>query len=180
MANVIINDTHLSNIADAIRNKKGVSTTYLPSEMADAISSISTSGSVVVDGWNVATGYTTAERHSSYRDTIVFPESVNLNNANDYKVLFGVYEAMSYVARLESNNSSLSFLAYYSRGNSQPTVVDDLFTVAADSNIYDNDIKWDNSWTIENNKILFESNNSLYFSSSRQLDYSFVPIVIYK
>ncbi len=43
MANVIINDTHLNNIADSIRNKNGTSTKYKPSEMATAISEISAS-----------------------------------------------------------------------------------------------------------------------------------------
>lgn len=42
MAKVLVTDTHLINIANAIRIKKGSSTTYKPSEMADAISSIET------------------------------------------------------------------------------------------------------------------------------------------
>ena len=42
MANVIIEDTYLSDIADAIREKKGEEETYKPSEMADGISSIQT------------------------------------------------------------------------------------------------------------------------------------------
>lgn len=41
MAKVIVTDTHLTNIADAIRNKKGSNNTYKPGEMADAIQSIS-------------------------------------------------------------------------------------------------------------------------------------------
>lgn len=40
MANVIINDTHLTNIADAIREKTGTSDTYKPGEMATAIQAI--------------------------------------------------------------------------------------------------------------------------------------------
>lgn len=43
MANVIINDTHLNNIANSIRNKNGTNTKYKPSEMATAISEITTS-----------------------------------------------------------------------------------------------------------------------------------------
>lgn len=45
MANVIIDDTNLTNIAAAIREKNGETTTYKPSEMADAIAAISTGGS---------------------------------------------------------------------------------------------------------------------------------------
>lgn len=45
MANVIINDTNLTNIANAIRGKNGTTTTYKPSEMAAAITAISGGGS---------------------------------------------------------------------------------------------------------------------------------------
>lgn len=44
MANVIINDTHLTNIADAIREKTGTSDTYKPGEMATAIAAIEAGG----------------------------------------------------------------------------------------------------------------------------------------
>lgn len=42
MANVIINDTHLTDIADSIRGKNGTNNKYKPSEMASAIDSITT------------------------------------------------------------------------------------------------------------------------------------------
>lgn len=44
MANVIINDQNLTNIANAIRGKNGTTTTYKPSEMAAAITAIETGG----------------------------------------------------------------------------------------------------------------------------------------
>lgn len=44
MANVVIDDTHLTNIAAAIREKNGLTDTYKPNEMAAAISAITTSG----------------------------------------------------------------------------------------------------------------------------------------
>lgn len=44
MANVIINDAHLTDIADAIREKNGETTTYKPGQMADAILAITTGG----------------------------------------------------------------------------------------------------------------------------------------
>ena len=44
MANVIINDTNLTNIANAIRGKNGTTATYKPSEMAAAITAISGGG----------------------------------------------------------------------------------------------------------------------------------------
>lgn len=44
MANVLVADSSLSAIADAIRSKNGTSDTYKPSEMADAIEAISGGG----------------------------------------------------------------------------------------------------------------------------------------
>ena len=41
MARVIINESNLENIADAIRGKNGTQNTYTPSQMASAISAIS-------------------------------------------------------------------------------------------------------------------------------------------
>lgn len=42
MANVVINDAHLSNIASAIREKNGSSVSYKPREMAEAIALLDT------------------------------------------------------------------------------------------------------------------------------------------
>lgn len=44
MANVIVDDTYLSDIADAIRAKTGGSDTFTPAQMATAIGNISTGG----------------------------------------------------------------------------------------------------------------------------------------
>ena len=49
MANVLINDTSMTSIGNAIRSKLGVQTTYLPSEMASAIESIPSGGAVDYD-----------------------------------------------------------------------------------------------------------------------------------
>ena len=50
MANVLINDQHLTDIADAIRLKKSSKETFKPKEMADAIKTISTaSGDYIFD-----------------------------------------------------------------------------------------------------------------------------------
>ena len=50
MANVIVNDEYLEDIADAIRDKLGVQTTYKPSQMAGAIESISGGGGITPTG----------------------------------------------------------------------------------------------------------------------------------
>lgn len=44
--NVVINDTNLTNIANAIREKSGSNETYKPSEMAAAIAALSVGGGV--------------------------------------------------------------------------------------------------------------------------------------
>lgn len=63
MSNVIINDTHLTNIANAIRAKNGKITTYKPGDMATAIQNISSGEAtpekgIVVNEYN-AEGYAT-------------------------------------------------------------------------------------------------------------------------
>jgi len=50
MANVIIDDTSLVNIADAIREKSGSTDVFLPGEMANAILNLATNA-----GWDVVT-----------------------------------------------------------------------------------------------------------------------------
>ena len=47
MARVLINESNLENIADAIRAKNGTQNTYTPSQMANAITAISTGGESV-------------------------------------------------------------------------------------------------------------------------------------
>ena len=44
MANVLVNETYLEDIADAIRGKNGTQNTYKPGQMADAIDAISGGG----------------------------------------------------------------------------------------------------------------------------------------
>ena len=40
MGKVIVTDTHLTNIANAIRSKNGTQNTYTPAQMASAISAL--------------------------------------------------------------------------------------------------------------------------------------------
>ena len=53
MAKVMITESYLEDIADAIREKKGVLTTYYPSQMAEAISTIDGGGTPVINSLNV-------------------------------------------------------------------------------------------------------------------------------
>lgn len=58
MANVLINEDTMTDIADAIRSKKGVSTTYKPNEMPSAIQSISGGGVTPTGTINITTNGT--------------------------------------------------------------------------------------------------------------------------
>lgn len=58
MANVLISEATMSSIADAIREKKETSTTYLPSEMPSAISSITGGGITPTGTINITTNGT--------------------------------------------------------------------------------------------------------------------------
>lgn len=49
MARVLVNESNLQNIANAIRGKNGLSDTYTPSQMASAISAIPTGSSVTAE-----------------------------------------------------------------------------------------------------------------------------------
>lgn len=49
MANVIINDAYLTDIADSIRNKNGTNNKYKPSEMSNAIDNINASEDLSVE-----------------------------------------------------------------------------------------------------------------------------------
>lgn len=53
MARVLVNEENLTNIANAIREKNGETTTYKPSEMAISIQNIPTGGSMPEKGFIV-------------------------------------------------------------------------------------------------------------------------------
>lgn len=61
MANVLVNDLYLGDIADAIREKLNVQTTYKPSEMAAAIETISGGGGITPTGSITITTNTTTD-----------------------------------------------------------------------------------------------------------------------
>ena len=69
MANVIVNDTNLTNIANAIREKNGETTSYKPSEMAAAIAAIEGGGG----------GYVPTDEELRYKAGSVSPFSGGAN-----------------------------------------------------------------------------------------------------
>lgn len=73
MANVLVQDTSLTAIADAIREKNGSTDTYKPGEMAAAISEISVGSAAVVEELNITSNgtYTVPEGVDGYSPVVV-------------------------------------------------------------------------------------------------------------
>lgn len=63
MTRVLINESNLQNIANAIRGKNGLSDTYTPSQMASAISAIPTGSSITAE---IVTVTVNADKTSAY------------------------------------------------------------------------------------------------------------------
>ena len=83
MANVLIEETSMENIADAIRSKNGLTTKYKPAEMADAISAIS-GGGITPTGTktiNITQNGTTTENVTNYASA-----EISVNVPNSYSV----------------------------------------------------------------------------------------------
>ncbi len=100
MATVTINDTHLKNIASAIRSKNGTTDTYKPSQMASAIENIE-SGS----GGGTTGKY--APRYISFRGytgTELDYEIANLDTSNITSTYYMFAETSNLTTSLELSN----------------------------------------------------------------------------
>ena len=100
MSNVVVNDAHLYNIADAIRAKAGTEDTYTVSEMSSAIESLSVGGAelpVLTNGdyafygstWNgimedLETNLTSANYMFYKNELDVIPMTINFDTTNQY------------------------------------------------------------------------------------------------
>lgn len=105
MARVLVNEENLTNIANAIREKNGETTTYKPSEMDEAISNIKTGDTTVEDGLITSTlsGDYSNDRIKTIK-THCFLRCKNLNNVNFPLVTeIGTY-AFSECTKLKSAN----------------------------------------------------------------------------
>ncbi len=99
----VIDDTHLKNIANAIRDKKGDVETYKPSEMASAILEIETGG-----GGIVPSGTINITENGSHDVTNYATANVNVVSSSEGDML---------QARVDSINSCKYMFYYYAGTN---------------------------------------------------------------
>jgi hypothetical protein len=128
MANVIINDVNLVNIANAIRGKNGSSDTYKPSEMAAAIANLPTGGGVEVEPI-VLTGNCSNACSGPIPSTYIklFGDTITTKGLYDVKSMFQDYRNDSIPFELNMNNATyreVSNLFYLSTIKEVPKIND--------------------------------------------------------
>lgn len=95
MAKVLVNEENLTNIANAIREKNGETTTYKPGDMATAIQSISSGGGNLKIETQTYTPTEDEITHVFYHNLGVTPDFVNiyhgvvptLSNSSTYSLI---------------------------------------------------------------------------------------------
>lgn len=113
MANVIINDTNLYNIADAIREKNGEATTYKPSEMAEAILAIEAGG---------GGGYMPTDEELTYKTN-----DFSTQGNNNSWVIREYGNRVKFSGNGSQNAGARWFMEYpYETFDAHPTLLDDV------------------------------------------------------
>lgn len=133
MAKGLVTGTHLTNIANAIRTKLGVQTTYQPSQMAAAIESIPTGGSNVLDlstgirfgysqftqlpdeianaDWSAVTSMKGIFSHCSNLTTIPL---LDTSNVKDMYEAFDACSKLVSISLIDTSNVTNMMYAFYS------------------------------------------------------------------
>lgn len=129
MANVLVQDTSLQAIANAIRGKNGESTLYKPAEMAAAINALPTgSGGGALDFLTNETDYGVAiyqnSSETSSSRTIALPDGITFDNV---KFIIGTGYQNNRAATLYNNSRFGTYI--YCPDLYDKTVQDDLGTI---------------------------------------------------
>lgn len=83
MSNVLVEETSLEDIADAIRSKNGTQTKYKPADMADAISAISGTTPTGTKNISITQNGTTTENVTNYASAQITTNVPNSYSASD-------------------------------------------------------------------------------------------------
>lgn len=123
MANVIINDEHLSDIAEAIREKNGLTNTYKPSEMAEAIVAIPVGGGELPEEALVITGQCQYRFSNGGWDWFIeeFGNRVTTQNINNMSSMFLNTKVEEITFELNCLNTSVVNLSNMFQGASNLT-----------------------------------------------------------
>ena len=129
MAKVLVNESSLTGIADAIRGKNGSTDTYKPSEMAAAITAISGGGEPVIEALSVTSNgtYTAPDGVDGYSPVTVNvpqeggpPESAFVISGNcQYRFAYNGWNWFieNYGNRITTNDIANASYMFYMSGN---------------------------------------------------------------
>lgn len=157
---VIINESNLQNIADAIRAKNGSPDTYLPSQMATAISNISAGLDI-----KKLTATVTSDQTSTYT-MLTDPQLLKARNSPNGFVIMRYLGLTSGVAA-NMFWFTANFTIGYNNSNSPPTAYNSLIIRAsASGSIQGNFNTHGLVGTNYNGHINITSSGGLYFSNN--------------
>ena len=141
MANVIINDTNLTNIANAIREKNGLTDTYKPSEMAGAILAIETGGGSVEVEPIVLTGNCNSACVGQMADVYLktFGNTVSTSEITSAKYMFQNSALTKIPFDINCADSvDLSYLFYEATNLTEAPIINASGDITAIGSVFDN------------------------------------------
>ena len=117
MAKVLVNESSLTGIANAIRGKNGETTTYKPSEMAAAITAISGGGQEIPDSAFVISGNCNRRFAHSGWDWFIenYGNRITTNNIDDVSYMFYIsnIENIPFEINCVNNSIDMTSMFYY-------------------------------------------------------------------